>query len=99
LFGALEYDLMRYMNGTDVRGLYTKTITYRQVATWIRHLPEDSALSRRGWGGDVKSSFREKLMVATINELRQGNHNYVLAHTDEDSARNIPDPVYIELHD
>jgi hypothetical protein len=80
----LEYDLRRYLQ-VDVRGLFThpRTITYRQVIVWIRHLPADSALAIRGLAGEVRNSFNDAMSVAMVNELRVLNWRYLAAHSDE----------------
>jgi hypothetical protein len=94
LFGALESDLKRFY-GEDIRGLLSepKWLTYRQVIVWLRHLPEDAALSRRSWAGDRLPSDRDRLMVAAINERRLATYYYLIAHGGDKAQ----EPIFIDL--
>jgi hypothetical protein len=95
LIGCLEYDLRRYLD-VDLRGLYSspRTITQRQVMVWLRYLPSDAALSRRGLAGDRRSDMTEILQVATLNELRLLNNYYVRSHSNGEIDE--PDLLSIE---
>lgn len=61
---------------------------------WLRHLPSDSALARRGVAGDRWSDMTEILQVAAVNELRLLNYYYVLGHSSGDVSE--PDLLSIE---
>lgn len=84
LFGCLEYDLARYVN-RDVRGLFTspRTLTWRQVIVWIRHLPSDSALGRRGLVADRSWGTTEHLLASVVDTLRIVDWHYVSAHSTD----------------
>lgn len=82
LFGCLEADLMRFYH-IDLRDLFTqpRKITIRQVVTWMRHLPSDSALSRRGIAGDPIPSPSAFIQAASVNEIRLLRWLYTTAHS------------------
>lgn len=79
----------------DLRGLYSepKTVTRRQLVAWLRHLPSDSALARRGLAGDKHSDQNEILQVSMINELRLANYYYVRSHSSGD----VDEPTLLEI--
>lgn len=93
LCGCLEADLKRFYQ-TDLRDLYRspRTLTRRQVCVWLRHLPSDSALARRGYAGDTKPSLTEKLQVEMVNELRR-----VFWVIGTQNLKRVSDPITIEL--
>lgn len=88
LIGALEYDLRRYLQ-VDIRGLFRtpRELTYRQVASWLDFLPSDSALVRRGFGGDTEIGLPDRLAAEIVNQLRVIDWHYLSAHSKE-----TPDP-------
>ncbi len=99
LCGALEHDLWVHCNGVELKWLFQKPakITWRRVIIYIRHLPGESALARRGFAGDVNFSTEEKLTAEVINTLRIHNFMYLSAHSKEENG--TPEfPELIELH-
>jgi hypothetical protein len=94
LFGCLEYDLARFLN-RDVRGLFTRprTLTWRQVIVWIRHLPSDSALARAGLAGRLTWGIQEHLTASVLDSMRVLTWYYLTAHVGPDDAPQPPTPV------
>lgn len=93
MLGCLEYDLARFLN-RDVRGLFTtpRTLTWRQVIVWIRHLPAESALARRGLVGEQSWSVSEHLLASVVDTLRALDWHYVSAHTADEPP---PAPIMV----
>jgi hypothetical protein len=94
LLGALEYDL-RAILAVDIRGLFTSppTISLRQVIVWIRYLPSDSALGRRGAAGDMKHTLHDRLLAAIVNTGLIHDYHYVGAHSDKGKGPDVPDLI------
>lgn len=94
LCGALESDLHRF-HQADLSWLYTtpRKLTLRKIAVWIRHLPEDSALARRGFG-ERKYSLRDTLLAENINTGRIGNWQYVATKSEKEI--DPPDLITLE---
>jgi hypothetical protein len=90
--GCLEYDLARYLH-VDVRGLFVTppALTWRQVIVWIRHLPTDSALARRGVLGPGAWSIRDHMLASVIDSIRLVDWHYVSAHVPDE----VPPPTMI----
>ena len=94
LNGCLEYDLKVFFH-EDIRGLYTGKLTRRQVCVWIRHLPGESALVRRGVV-ETEWSRSEHFAVSTWDTARTSNY-YTLAVggvKDLEAPEPIPHPVW-----
>lgn len=96
LLGALEYDLKVYLH-ENIAGMFIdpRTITYRQVIVWLRYLPEDSALARRGEAGDVKPSATNRLQAMLINQVRIHDWHYMSAHSKD----RVAEPDLLEFPD
>ncbi len=88
LNGALEYDLKVFLH-EDIRGLFTapQRITWRQVCVWLRHLPGDSALVRRG-ALQTEWSRQEHFTVSGIDMMKiNGSHAWLIA-----GVQDLPEP-------
>jgi hypothetical protein len=48
-------------------------MTWRQLRSYLSHLPRDSALARKLLGDDAPWGLNEQLAAMTIDVLRQGN--------------------------
>lgn len=97
LNGCLEYDLKRYLH-EDIRGLFTSPprLTWRQVAVWIRHLPGDSALARKGFvaGGWTR---QEHLTASVIDTLRVFQYHWFTSKVSEPD--DLEEPVMLTRPD
>lgn len=50
--GAVDFDLGRYRPGTNLRHLFTGELTHRELISFIKHLPLDSATVRQMHPGE-----------------------------------------------
>lgn len=84
---CLEYDLKTQVQ-ERITGLFTSPprFTIRELVVWMNHFPADSALGRRGIG-EHKPSLTDRLMAASINELRVGNHQYLKKNFNADDVK------------
>lgn len=69
---AIEWDLSHYHH-RSLHDLFDGTLTWRQLRSFLSHLPRDSALARKLLGNDAPWGLQEQLQAMTIDVLRQGN--------------------------
>lgn len=60
----------RSIYGLDVRLLWVRRLTFRQVFNYVKHLPNDSALRREISGPIAQWSQSEHLLAGVIDEIR-----------------------------
>ncbi|MFG1683492.1 hypothetical protein ACGFNP_25210 [Nonomuraea sp. NPDC049269] len=69
---AIEWDLSHYHH-RELGELFTGTLTWRKLRSFLSHLPRESALARKLLGEDAPWGLNEQLLAMTIDVLRQGN--------------------------
>lgn len=82
----------------DIRDLLRlpRRLTARQVIVYLRHLPNDSALARRGVAMDVAPSQDFRGLSELVNQLRILDYHFVCANTQK--KEDLPKkPRLIEL--
>lgn len=70
---AIEWDLSHY-HQSSLGDLFTGGLTWRQLRSFLSHLPRESAMARALLGDDVAWGLNEQLLAAAIDTLRQGNY-------------------------
>jgi hypothetical protein len=69
---AIEWDLSHYHH-RSLHDLFNGALTWRQLRSYLSHLPRESALARKLLGDDAPWGLNEQLLAMTIDVLRQGN--------------------------
>jgi hypothetical protein len=54
--------------------LFNGSLTWRQLRSFLTHLPRESALARKLLGDDAPWGLNEQLLALAIDVLRQGNY-------------------------
>lgn len=67
---AIEFDLPRYWPGRSLHELATGEMTWRELRTFVRHLPRESAYIRSVHGDLVEWGVAEQLQATQINDAR-----------------------------
>lgn len=70
---AIEWDLSHYHH-RSLHDLFNGSLTWRQLRSFISHLPRESALARKLLGDDAPWGLSEQLLAMAIDVLRQGNY-------------------------
>lgn len=65
---------MRHYHHHKLGDLFNGTLTWRQLRSYLSHLPRESALARKLLGDDAPWGLNEQLLALTIDVLRQGNY-------------------------
>lgn len=69
---AIEWDLSHY-HQRKLGELFTRTLTWRQLRSFLSHLPRESALARDLLADEANWGLNEQLLALTIDTLRQAN--------------------------
>lgn len=69
---AIEWDLSHYHH-RNLSDLFTGRLTWRQLRSFLSHLPRDSALARKLLGNDAPWGLSEQLLALAVDAIRQGN--------------------------
>jgi hypothetical protein len=70
---AIEWDLSHY-HRHSLRDLFDGSLTWRQLRSFLSHLPRESALARKLLGDDARWGMSEQLLALAVDVLRQGNY-------------------------
>jgi hypothetical protein len=92
---CLQYDLKAELR-VDLKGLFSGQFTLRDLVVWVKHLPSDSALGRRGIG-EHKPALTDRLFASSINEQRLMRWTYISARSNERVEQ--PDLVDLDATD
>ena len=70
---AIEWDLSHYHHHS-LHDLFDGALTWRELRSYLSHMPRESALARALLGEDSPWGLNEHLLAFAIDVLRQGNY-------------------------
>ncbi|MFB4265298.1 hypothetical protein [Nonomuraea sp. GTA35] len=70
---AIEWDLSHYHH-RKLGDLFNGSLTWRELRSYLSHMPRESALARALLGDDSPWGLNEQLLALAIDVLRQGNY-------------------------
>lgn len=86
----MEADFRRFY-GLDVRLLWVRRLTFRQVFNYVKQLPNDSALRREISGPIAQWSQTDHLLAGVIDEVRV--LAWILKQVNSEDRIDFPDLV------